>query len=116
MRARREIFEAHDLRYQKAEKKEKGKILEEVAGTTGLNRDHLAHVLTNYGKRRTVEIDGETVVLEARLPRRKREPGKRGGRPPRYRQEAFVRVLTRIWEDHGRPCGRQHSCRSCCRP
>jgi hypothetical protein len=79
MEARREIFEAHYRRYQKVEKKGKGKILEEIAGTSGLNRDRLAHVLAGYGKKRSVVIDGKTVILEARLPRRKREPGKRGG-------------------------------------
>jgi hypothetical protein len=39
MKASREIFEAHYRSYQRT-----GKILEEVAGTTGLNRDHLAHM------------------------------------------------------------------------
>jgi hypothetical protein len=78
---RREIFETHYQRYQKAEKKDKGKILKEITGTTGLNRDHLAHVLANYWKKRAVEIDGKTVILEARHPRQKRERGKRGGRP-----------------------------------
>jgi hypothetical protein len=50
MKAKREIFEAHYRRYQRAGKKDKGKILDEAAGTTGLNRDHLAHVLSSYGK------------------------------------------------------------------
>ena len=58
MRARREIFEAHYRGYQRAEKKDKGKILDEVAGMTGLHRDHLAHVLASYGKEQTVK--GET--------------------------------------------------------
>ena len=96
MNVRREIYEAHYQRYQKAGKGEKGKILSELTGTTGLNRDHLAHVLASYGK-----IEGE-----GRPVRRKREPGKRGGRPPKYQDPAFIRVLTRIWEDHGRPCGK----------
>jgi hypothetical protein len=69
MKSRREIFEAHYRRYQQAGKKEKGKILEEVAGTTGLNRDHLAHVLASYGKK-------QTVTGETRPPRRKREAGR----------------------------------------
>ena len=96
MNARREIYEAHYQRYQKAGKGEKGKILGELTGTTGLNRDHLAHVLASYGKS----------AGEGRPVRRKREPGKRGGRPPKYQDPAFIRVLTRIWEDHGRPCGK----------
>ena len=39
MKTRREIYQAHFRRYQKAGKTEKGKILDETAGTTGLNRD-----------------------------------------------------------------------------
>jgi hypothetical protein len=99
MKTRREIYEAHYRHYQQAGKKDKGKILDEVAGTTGLNRDHLAHVLSSYGKK---QADKPGV----RPGRGKREPGKRGGRPPRYQERAFVTLLTRIWEDHGRPCGK----------
>ncbi|MDR0723262.1 MAG: hypothetical protein LBF75_10830, partial [Treponema sp.] len=35
-------------------------------------------------------------------------PGKSGsrGKPPRYQDKAFVALLTRIWEDHGRPWGK----------
>ncbi|MDR0612405.1 MAG: hypothetical protein LBG45_02785 [Dysgonamonadaceae bacterium] len=40
MKTRREIYEAHFRRYQEAGKSGKGKILDELAGTTGLNRDH----------------------------------------------------------------------------
>jgi predicted DsbA family dithiol-disulfide isomerase len=79
MRVRREIYEAHFRRYQKAGKRDKGKILDELAGTTGLNRDYLAHVLASYGKKRSVQAGGGRVVLEARAPRKKRGPGKRGG-------------------------------------
>ena len=92
---RQGIYEAHFRRYQKTGKAEKGKILDEVAGTTGLNRDHLAHVLASYGKQGDVP-----------KARGKRAPWKRGGRPPKYQDPAFLRVLTRIWEDHGRPCGK----------
>jgi hypothetical protein len=109
MKARRGIFEAHYRRYQQAGKKDKGKILDEVAGTTGLNRDHPAHVLTSCGKKQA----GQAVKGEG--PRKKRERGKGGGRPPKYHQ-AFVALLTRIWEDHGRPCGRKRSFRNCWPP
>lgn len=61
MSARREIYQAHYRRYQKAGKAEKGKILDEVAGTTGLNRDHLAHVLASYGKPGKGETGGKAV-------------------------------------------------------
>jgi hypothetical protein len=108
MKTRREIFEAHYQRYQQAGKNDKGKILDEVSGTTGLNRDHLAHVLAGYGKKQAVKEEGGTG-------RKKREPGKRGGRPPRYQDKGFVALLTRLWEDHGRPCGRKRSFRNCWR-
>jgi hypothetical protein len=68
MKTRREIIEAHYRRYQRAGKKEKGKILEEVADTTRLNRDHLAHVLASYGKQQTDQV----AKGEARPSRRKR--------------------------------------------
>ena len=58
MSAGREIYEAHYRRYQKAGKRGKGKILDGLAGTTGLNRDHLAHVLVSYGKKRSVQAGG----------------------------------------------------------
>jgi hypothetical protein len=45
-------------------------------------------------------------VLEVRRPRKERGQGKRGYRPPKYQQEAFIRVLTRIWEDPRQPCGK----------
>jgi ABC-type sugar transport system ATPase subunit len=66
MNTKRDIFEAHYQCYQKAGKKDKGRILAGLAGTTGLNRDHLAHVLANYGKKQTVKIDGKTVDVEGR--------------------------------------------------
>ena len=116
MSTRREIYEAHFRRYQKAGKNEKGKILDELAGTTGLNRDHLAHVLASYGKKWKGEDEGNGGVPKARRSRTERAPGKRGGRPPKYQDPSFIRVLTRIWEDHGRPCGRKRSFRSCWRP
>jgi hypothetical protein len=50
MSARREIYQGHCRRYQKAGKTGKGKILEELTGTAGLNRDRLAQVPASYGK------------------------------------------------------------------
>jgi hypothetical protein len=99
MKARREIFEAHYRRYQRAGKKDKGKILDKAAGTAGLNRDHLAHALASCGKKQAEQ----SAARETRRARRKQ--GQRGGRPPKYHQ-AFAVLLTRIWEDYGRPCGK----------
>ena len=99
MSVRREIYGAHFGRCQKAGKRDKGKILDALAGTMGPNRDCLADVPTSYGKKRSVQAGGERVVLEARALRKKRGPGKRGGRPPKYQDAAFIRLLTRVWED-----------------
>ncbi|MDR2447218.1 MAG: hypothetical protein LBD58_08025 [Treponema sp.] len=72
MSGRREIFEAHCRRYQRAGKKGKGNVLDEAAETTGLNREHLAHALASYGKKRAAK-------REARHGCGKREQGKREG-------------------------------------
>jgi hypothetical protein len=48
MKAGREIFEA---RYQQAGRKDKGNILDGLAGTTGLHRDRLARVLAGCRKK-----------------------------------------------------------------
>jgi hypothetical protein len=103
MSTRREIYQAHFKRYQKAGKTEKGKILDELTGTTGLNRDHLAHVLASSGKQGGGEAVGKGGGSKGRG---KRSPGKRGGKPPKYQEGAFIGVLTRIWGDHERPCGK----------
>jgi hypothetical protein len=95
MKARREIFEVHYRCYQQTGKKDKGKILDGIAGTTGLNRNYLAHVLAGYGKKPAAEGEG-------RPAHGKREPGKHGGRPPQYQDKAVAALLTRVRENHGR--------------
>jgi hypothetical protein len=60
-------------------------------------------VLASYGKRGDVEAGGKDGVPKTH---RSGGLGKRGGRPPKYQDTAFIRLLARIWEDHGRPCGK----------
>jgi hypothetical protein len=100
MSTRRKIYEAHYRRYQKAKKAGKGKILDELVGTTSLNRDHLAHVPVSYGKKRKGEHEGKEEIPEVPPAPQRTGAGEAG------RQEAFIRVLTRIWEVHGWPCGK----------
>jgi hypothetical protein len=52
MNSRREIFEVRYWHCQRTGKKDKEKILDETAGTTGLNRNHLIHALASCGKKR----------------------------------------------------------------
>jgi hypothetical protein len=48
-------------RYQKAGKKDCGKLLDEYTVTLGYNRDYLAHILSNWGKTRYARADGKPV-------------------------------------------------------
>jgi hypothetical protein len=63
-------------------------------------------VLASYGKQGKGEDEGNGGVPKTRRSRKERAPGKRGGRPPKYQEPAFIGVLTRIGEDHRRPCGK----------
>jgi len=104
LKTRKEIQKEHCRRYQLASKKEKGKILDELEGATGQNRDYLAWVLTSYGKATWVTIDGKRVKLVAGGKKRKR--GKRrgaGGRPRKY-HDGCIASLTKIWDFFDRPC------------
>jgi hypothetical protein len=89
MKSKREIFETRYRRCQQAGKKDKGKILDEVAGTTGLNRDHLAHVPASYGKKRAGQAGSPACPSEAR-------PGRRGlPRGHRYRRKPTLTARRR---------------------
>ena len=88
-------------RYQKAEKKEKTKILDEMVKTTGCNRKYLLHVLANWGKTATVCLEGKTVALKA-SPRKRR---KGGGRKPIYTGD-FIKALRAVWAFFWYRCGK----------
>jgi hypothetical protein len=88
-------------RYQKAQKKEKTGILNELVKTTGYNRKYVLHVLANWGKTSAVNTDGKTVWLTA-TPRKRR---KWGGRKPKYSGD-FVTVLRKIWAFFSYRCGK----------
>jgi hypothetical protein len=92
MHSRKEIYKAEWKDYQSAGKKERGEILDRMSLVTGLNRDHLAAGLRNYGK-----AGGEA----GKGKRKARAEGKRGGRPQVY-GERFAGVLEAIWREHGR--------------
>jgi len=50
MQTRKEVFQEASKRYQKANKKEKTKILDELVEHLGCSRKYLLHVLANFGK------------------------------------------------------------------
>jgi hypothetical protein len=88
-------------RYQHADKKEKGKILDELVKTTGYNRKYATHILAAWGKPTTARLGGKTVRLTASA--RKRKKG--GGRKPVYTGE-FVSALRAIWVFFWYRCGK----------
>jgi len=88
-------------RYQKAGKKEKTEILNELVKTTGYNRKYILHVLANWGKTSVVRMDGKAVRLKA-SPNKRR---KGGGRKPKYTGD-FIIVLRAIWAFFWYRCGK----------
>ena len=100
MKSRRKVCEQIYRRYQKASKKGRGKILDEYTQTLGMNRDYLAHKLTNWGRKRYGTLNGEAVKFIAKEPVKgchKAAGGKKRGRPEKY-NKAFVRVLEAVWD------------------
>jgi len=109
MKTRKKICGEIYKRYQKAKKKDKGKILDEYTLTLNRNRDYLAHLLANWGKTKYVASKGnKTIKYIAKEPvrgRQKAHGGKKTGRPEKY-NKAFVAVLKKIWELFDYQCGK----------
>jgi hypothetical protein len=84
MKTRKKICAALFKRYQQAAKRDKKKILDEYPQTLGLNRDYLAHLLTNWGKTRYAIVGGESFKYTAKPAVKDREKapgGRKTGRP-----------------------------------
>jgi hypothetical protein len=101
MKEKKAVTREYKPRYQKAQKKEKTVILNELVKTTGYNRKYVLHVLTNWGKTAAVRTGGETVRLTA-SPQKRR---KGGGRKPKY-SGGFVTVLRKIGAFFSYRCGK----------
>ena len=68
MKSKRKVCEQIYKRYQRESKKGKGKILDEYAQTLDMNRDYLAHKLSNWGKTRCAVVNGKAVKFIAKQP------------------------------------------------
>ena len=68
MKTRKKVCEQIYKRYQRESKKGRKKILDEYSQTLGMNRDYLAHKLTNWGKTRYATIIGKLVKFVAKEP------------------------------------------------
>jgi hypothetical protein len=87
-RSRKEYWETIFLRYKKATRKEKSKILDEFCATCGCHRKHAIRVLKKF-KRFT-----------------KAKPKKRGRRAD-YNAEGIITPLKRIWLAANLPCSKR---------
>jgi hypothetical protein len=101
MQTRKELFQQASERYQKASKKDKSKILDELVNNTGGNRKYLTHVLANWGKTTKVILNGKAIKLKASPCKRR----KGGGRKPLYKDE-FILALRKIWVFFWYRCGK----------
>jgi len=99
MHSRQEILKANFKDYQKASKKGRKELLDRLVPVAGFNRSYLATALGNYETKKGAAKPG------GKGRRKQRPAGKRGGRPVKY-GESFVKVLARIWDDYGKPCGK----------
>ncbi|MDR2629493.1 MAG: hypothetical protein LBC60_01065, partial [Spirochaetaceae bacterium] len=100
-------------RYQQADKKGRGKLLDEYTVTLGYNRDYLAYILSNWSKIRYVRVGGKTVKIIAKptpqrggKARETASSGRKAGRRPTYRGKAFMALLRDIWDLFDRLCGK----------
>ena len=99
MHSRQEILKTNFMDYQGASKKGRKELLDRLVPVTGLNRSYLATALSTYGRKGDLPKPG-------RKGKRKQRPqGKRGGRPVKY-GESFTALLSRIWDEYGKPCGK----------
>ncbi|MDR3115130.1 MAG: hypothetical protein LBU25_06380 [Treponema sp.] len=98
-------------RYQQADKKGRGKLLDEYMGTLGYNRDYLAHIRSNWGKTRYTRIDGTPVKIMPYPPlntaeRLQKRPLQAANRAGGQRGAAFTALLEDIWGLFDCLCGR----------
>ena len=99
MHSRQEILKTYFQDYQKASKKGRKELLDQLVPVTGLNRRYLATTLSTYC------LKEDSVKPKKKGRRKERPEGKRGGRHVKYGED-FVKVLTAIWDEYGKPCGK----------
>ena len=101
LETRKELFGEAGKRYQKAGKKEMTKILDALVQSTAGNQKYLIHILTNWGKTKTVSLTGKTVKLKATTGKRR----KGGGSKLVYTGD-FAIFLQKIWVFFWYRCGK----------
>lgn len=87
-RSKREYVEAVFLRYKRASREEKKRILDEFCAVTGYHRKHAIRVLRTF-KRFT------------------KPKAKKRGRSPKYRKEEILKPLKQVWLAANLPCSKR---------
>ena len=99
--AKREYLAAVRSRYRRAERGQKGCILDELCANCGYNRKYAIFLLQNWGKRRVVRLDGELVeIVVGSVRKKKRKPREKiyGSREKK--------ALKKVWVIFDCPCCR----------
>jgi hypothetical protein len=92
MQSRAEVTSRYARAYEKASKKDEGRVLDEVVSVTGWSRDNARRRLVAAAQR--PPGSGRRVAKPARKPR-----------SPKYSYDA-VKVLQRVWAASGGQCGK----------
>ncbi len=102
MREKKALSRQTAARYRRSGKKQKGRILDEFVASTGYTRKYAGWILRNWGRRRTVQLNGELVQLVVgRPPKKRRKPRARV-----YDQEVFE-ALKKVWVIFDCLCGKR---------
>lgn len=91
-------------RYQKASKKQRGKILDEFTVLMGYNRTYASHILSNWGRKVFLNLGGETVAVIFGMARRKTKKHRQ-----RHYDNKVLNVLRSIWMISDYLCGKRLS-------
>jgi hypothetical protein len=102
MHERIALTDKYAKEYQKATKKEKGKILDTLCKTTGYNRKYAMHLLSNWGTIKLIRIDGKLIKLKAGNKGRKPYPDRK-----RIYDKEFQEALIEVWEFSDYLCGKR---------
>lgn len=104
MRERHAITRELTSRFQKATKKERGRMLDEFVQLTDYTRSYAAFILRTCGKRQLRIIGGRRVIF---VPGHARRLGTRRQRKRAYGGTAFLDALKRLWALSDGLCGKR---------
>jgi hypothetical protein len=91
MNDKKKVYAQIARRYQKADQRGRGKLLDDYTVSLGYNRDYLAYILSHGGATRYIRVGGKTVkIIATPVPQHGRKAsktastGRTQGRKPQY--------------------------------